>query len=200
MEIKIWADVELPNHRIYNICHLLPLIFHKNDTKNLIHVWTSTGILKNAQNAHSLVKEKYKKYRIHHYIDEVRCSMMFTAVWLAYRTWTVEFMIKSMVSEIWKIDSNLSQTTHIILITVTAKAWIWFYTFVDFILQSLNRHRRFDFAVKSAPMIDTMWEKTLSISPFLVIRDFGSYLRRVWQASFGTWWKRYAWASPFTSL
>ena len=55
-----------------------------------------------------------------------------------YGTWTVEFMVKPVVTEVRKIDSNLSQKFHSAFVPVTAVAGIGAYMLVYFNLKNFE--------------------------------------------------------------
>ena len=72
-------------------------------------------------------------------------------------------MIKPVVTEVRKIDSNLSQKFHSIFVPVAAEAGIGTYMLVDFIFEILNRGRMFDITVQSFPLIDAVGEEAIGV-------------------------------------
>ena len=56
-------------------------------------------------------------------------------------------MVKPVVTEIRKIDSNLSQKFHSVFVPIIAEAGFGTYLFLDFIFEFLDRCRIFDITV-----------------------------------------------------
>ena len=64
-----------------------------------------------------------------------------------YGTWTVEFMVKPVVTEVRKINSNLSQKFHSVFVAVAAEAGFGTYLVIDIIFEFLDRCRIFNIIV-----------------------------------------------------
>ena len=64
-----------------------------------------------------------------------------------YGTWTVEFMVKPVVTEVRKINSNLSQKFHSVFVAVAAEAGFGTYLVIDVVFEFLDRCRIFNIIV-----------------------------------------------------
>ena len=64
-----------------------------------------------------------------------------------YGTWAVEFMVKPVVTEVRKIDSNLSQKFHSVFVAIAAEAGFGTYLVIDIIFEFLDRCRIFNITV-----------------------------------------------------
>lgn len=87
-------------------------------------------------------------------------------------------MIEPVVTEVRKIDSNLSQKFHSVFVPVTAEAGIGAYMLVYFIFEFLNRGRMFDITVQGFPLIDAIGEKAVGIPLGFCYWGFGSILAK----------------------
>ena len=64
-----------------------------------------------------------------------------------YGTWTVEFVVKPVVTEVRKINSDLSQKFHSMFVAVAAEAGFGAYLVIDIIFEFLDRCIIFDIIV-----------------------------------------------------
>ena len=64
-----------------------------------------------------------------------------------YGTWTIEFMVKPVVTEVRKIDSNLSQKFHSVFVPIAAEAGFGTYLVIDIIFEFLDIGRIFNVTV-----------------------------------------------------
>ena len=64
-----------------------------------------------------------------------------------YGTWAVEFMVKPVVTEVRKINSNLSQKFHSVFVAIAAEAGFGTYLVIDIIFEFLDRCRIFNITV-----------------------------------------------------
>ena len=65
-----------------------------------------------------------------------------------YGTWTVEFVVKPVVTEVRKFNSDLSQKFHSVFVAVAAEAGFGAYLVIDIIFEFLDRDRIFNVTVK----------------------------------------------------
>ena len=87
-------------------------------------------------------------------------------------------MIEPVVTEVRKIDSNLSQKFHSVFVPVTAKTGIGAYLIVYIIFEILNRGRMFNITVQGFPLIDAIGEKAVGIPLRFCNWGFGSILAK----------------------
>ena len=85
-------------------------------------------------------------------------------------------MIKPVVTEVRKIDSNLSQKFHSVFVPIAAEARIGTNMLVDVIFEILNRRRMFDITVQSFPLIDAIGEEAVGVPLRFCHRGFWNKL------------------------
>ena len=85
-------------------------------------------------------------------------------------------MVKPVVTEVRKVDSNLSQKFHSVFVPIAAEAGIGTYIPVDVIFEILNRRRMFDITVQSFPLIDALGIEAVDVPLRFCYRGFWNKL------------------------
>ena len=80
-----------------------------------------------------------------------------------YWTWAVEFMVKPVVTEVRKINSNLSQKFHSVFVPIAAEAGFGTNLVIDTIFEFLDRCRMFNITVQDFPVINTIGKEAVSV-------------------------------------